>query len=401
MRIRTLEVQNYRSIKALSLSFLDPFGQVRPLTVIAGPNGSGKTSLLSAIVQALRGVTGYRTNDVPEPTPLDIHNPSPAESGWRRIPSPRIKVRIDIEFDPSESETIKELCTRLGLQLPPLPDRRVEIEWLYPPTLNDDGSPKPWWYLESTTPKGPGVLNWLKALSIAIRARRQRLIPIEWLLKIGGIYIFPQDRALRMRVLGISEQGFLPLEEHAYQPAASGNMSAREDEHPEEPARKPDIPVVSILRYLTEQARLRETKPTTDLIWENRVIDAFSKICRPKTYVGFRVHDELYPQGAPCFKDANGVIYPLEYAASGEQVIIEYCARLNYQQPRNNHIILIDEPEAHLHPAWVRLLYFALPKIGEGNQYIVATHSPELRERAAVDKCLFDLGDLQAPATSS
>ena len=55
---------------------------------------------------------------------------------------------------------------------------------------------------------------------------------------------------------------------------------------------------------------------------------------------------------------------------------------------------MIDEPEIHLHPAWVRQLYLALPQIGERNQFVLTTHSAELRTRAGADNALVDLGEL-------
>jgi recombinational DNA repair ATPase RecF len=54
MKLRSLNIERFRAIEAMNLSFEDPFGEVRPLTVIAGPNGIGKTSVLYAVVQTLR-----------------------------------------------------------------------------------------------------------------------------------------------------------------------------------------------------------------------------------------------------------------------------------------------------------------------------------------------------------
>jgi predicted ATP-dependent endonuclease of OLD family len=78
-------------------------------------------------------------------------------------------------------------------------------------------------------------------------------------------------------------------------------------------------------------------------------------------------------------------------ASSGEQVIIEYLTRLTYPDPLNRSLILIDEPEVHLHPAWIRSLYLAFPKMGSDNQFLATTHSPELRALAAEDGALFQL----------
>ena len=115
-------------------------------------------------------------------------------------------------------------------------------------------------------------------------------------------------------------------------------------------------------------------------------------MCSPKRYLGYLYREEN-PKGAPILED-GGLPYPNSHAASGEQVILEYATRMNYPTPLDRSIILIDEPEIHLHPSWIRQLYLALPKMGDDNQYLLTTHSAELRQRAAADNALIDLGDL-------
>jgi predicted ATP-dependent endonuclease of OLD family len=119
----------------------------------------------------------------------------------------------------------------------------------------------------------------------------------------------------------------------------------------------------------------------------------FHGICAPKEYLGFG-YTPNDPLGAPYFRE-NGSRYPLGLASSGEQVILEYITRLTFPQVLNHGIILIDEPEIHLHPGWIRQLYQALPQMGVDNQFILATHSADLRALAAEDGVLIDLGDIQ------
>jgi predicted ATP-binding protein involved in virulence len=44
----------------------------------------------------------------------------------------------------------------------------------------------------------------------------------------------------------------------------------------------------------------------------------------------------------------------------------------------HNSMILIDEPEISLHPAWQQKIMQIYSKIGRNNQFIVATHSPQI-----------------------
>ena len=63
MKIRELQIENFRSFRGRHrLSFEDPLtGQVRPLTVIVGSNGCGKTTALEVMVDAIayRSALGF------------------------------------------------------------------------------------------------------------------------------------------------------------------------------------------------------------------------------------------------------------------------------------------------------------------------------------------------------
>ncbi len=176
-------------------------------------------------------------------------------------------------------------------------------------------------------------------------------------------------------------QGEIPDEDH------DGNK----EDYP--PQRKGgDAPVWGVLEWLGSYSQNRPEPLPDEDNWEKRIKDQFRRICAPKEYLGF-MYEKDDPFGAPYFKDGTSV-YPLNVAASGEQVIIEYITRLAYPTPMNHSLILIDEPEVHLHPAWIRQLYRALPEIGRNNQYVLTTHSQELRAMAAEDGCLKDLGNI-------
>ena len=53
MKIKRLELSDFRGIKSLSLELCDPGGNPLDLAVVAGPNGCGKTSVLEACLIAL------------------------------------------------------------------------------------------------------------------------------------------------------------------------------------------------------------------------------------------------------------------------------------------------------------------------------------------------------------
>src|SRR5207249_9811084 len=122
MKLRKVRIENFRAIKGPEIVCADAIGAIRPVTVLAGPNGSGKTSVLFAIVQALRGVMGYRTSDVPEPDELDIH--IPLSVGGLSPTPPSIAVTLDIEFGEEERPAIRKVMAETNPEerLPNIPN---------------------------------------------------------------------------------------------------------------------------------------------------------------------------------------------------------------------------------------------------------------------------------------
>ena len=176
------------------------------------------------------------------------------------------------------------------------------------------------------------------------------------------MWFFPQDRNLRTRVLGddFNTSSGETVQAEGIAPDTEGDL--------EKPVPR-ERTVSEILHYLSDFAKNRQVPLPDERNWEKRIQDLFHRVCSPKKYIGYLYREEN-PLGAPILQDGDHA-YPLSHAASGEQVILEYITRLTYPSPLNKSIILIDEPEIHLHPSWIRQLYLALPRIGDGNQYIL------------------------------
>ena len=79
--------------------------------------------------------------------------------------------------------------------------------------------------------------------------------------------------------------------------------------------------------------------------------------------------------------------------SSGEKevfFILSFFIRHNVE----NAIIMIDEPELHLHPELSRLLIRNMKAIKNGNQIWMATHNPEIIDEAGRDKVIYISRDL-------
>lgn len=97
-----------------------------------------------------------------------------------------------------------------------------------------------------------------------------------------------------------------------------------------------------------------------------------------KTDLLTRLHD-LDPQqfNRPIFKNSHGDIVTIDQLSDGEKQLYGRVVSLMILNPKDS-IILIDEPEIALHPAWQQMIMRIYASIGENNQFIVATHSPHI-----------------------
>jgi predicted ATP-dependent endonuclease of OLD family len=59
MKIAKAVIENFRHIERLELDFIDSLGRVRDVSVIVGPNTSGKTTVLDALAAGLGYVTEF------------------------------------------------------------------------------------------------------------------------------------------------------------------------------------------------------------------------------------------------------------------------------------------------------------------------------------------------------
>jgi len=79
----------------------------------------------------------------------------------------------------------------------------------------------------------------------------------------------------------------------------------------------------------------------------------------------------------PIFQNSAGKTFDINRLSSGEKQVFVRALALKMLNA-NNSIILIDEPEISMHPAWQQRIMKVYEKIGQNNQVIAATHSPHV-----------------------
>ena len=88
-------------------------------------------------------------------------------------------------------------------------------------------------------------------------------------------------------------------------------------------------------------------------------------------------------------KNEDGSIVDLDQLSSGEREVIAFftylCTKAN-----NNSILIIDEPELHLHSKWQSIILYAIHQLFPNSQLFLATHSKEIHQSSSESE-LFEL----------
>lgn len=100
--------------------------------------------------------------------------------------------------------------------------------------------------------------------------------------------------------------------------------------------------------------------------------ELFSKLLYPKVMEPIEI-------GSPTiqYHDVDGNLRNFDELSSGEQAVIVLAFDILLQKPSDS-VVLIDEPELHLHPELSFRLLKVLSSIGERNQFFLFTHSTDI-----------------------
>jgi predicted ATP-binding protein involved in virulence len=88
-------------------------------------------------------------------------------------------------------------------------------------------------------------------------------------------------------------------------------------------------------------------------------------------------------------KNEDGTIVDLDQLSSGEREVIAFFTYL-CTKATNNSILIIDEPELHLHSKWQSIILYAIHQLFPNSQLFLATHSKEIHQSSSESE-LFEL----------
>ena len=326
MQIARLRLQNFKGIEDLELSFLkEGTDEPRPVTLLLGDNGAGKTTVLQAIAFVLSQATGKLE--------------SSEAFQWPGFLQERIstlgttEVEIDIRFTTDEIAAILQVI-RLAWR-----DERGISLAAAPPlqsTLRYQAGRLSW--------RAPGITDDLQGLVFQSHPNHNWLLQNqpqyrELSSRIGDVFWFDQNR----NVLSLQE-----LREEMITLWAAHHSVRRS----------------SVPDYLGEiERRFAELFPGTRFIG-----------VEPKKGAREFKSEDMY-----FLLERGGRVYDIAEMSSGEQAIFPLLYSF-VLQGISRSVVLIDELELHLHPPQQQSLMAALRRIGPDCQFIVTSHSPYLEQ---------------------
>jgi hypothetical protein len=121
--------------------------------------------------------------------------------------------------------------------------------------------------------------------------------------------------------------------------------------------------------------------------------ETFARLLAPKSLV------DPSPRTNSLQYFEDGTSFDISSLSSGEREVLNIAFDFQLRSP-HDCIVFFDEPELHLHPELSYRLLQALQEIGENNQFIFATHSPDIIS-ASLDRSVIFLSPPQVEADNS
>lgn len=355
MHIREINIKKFRHLENLIIGPLNMPKNISDLVVLAGPNGSGKSSVLELISYALSNSWSLQYK-----LPRALSNNS---------------FEVCIELSQSEIDLIES-----HLKLVDQKDIEMGIITEYP--FISQLRIKPFYYrafnfTEGEYNRSPKEFNQIHAyVTAALRNRYKRS---------SGIFL-KADRAYPTKAFErnkIFEFNKMLSQDHLWSTAYETS----------------EIQYGDMFDFLVQQKfhfhrRLGEYH---DALQKNKLGDRIlpSDPLKPyddllkKVFPGYSFAEKNEEVPSNLFISIpSGDIISFNDLSSGEKEIfflLSFFIRHNVE----NSVVVIDEPELHLHPELSRILIRTMQQLKMGNQIWLATHNPEIIDEAGRDKTIY------------
>lgn len=338
MQIKSITLKNYKRFREpKTFSFTDSTGAINEKTLIVGNNGTGKSSVLQAIVCLIASAV----RDKFTPDKLDWPG-----FEYRQIPNGNLPLSIEAEivFTKEELSTIQSYAKRLsdiGFSIKTQPGNFEKV------TLALDYDRKKVFAKENAS-----AFQQMHGYQFAKQLAKHTPNKSSLFERVGNIYWYNEQRnAFNLSFMLDDEKQQLDFIRRFLASAYAYHLDVTRSENPR-PIREGEFDFYAKLESL------------------------FRKVFPDRRFEGVAPRFDIYERAhAPDFflhDGKNG--YELASMSAGERAVFPILmdfARWNI----NHSIIIIDEIELHLHPPLQQALIRVLTQLGENNQFIFTSHS--------------------------
>ncbi len=334
MKIKSISLEHFKKfIEKKEFSFCNSDGEVNDITLIVGNNGTGKSSVLQAIVAMIAPLTrdSFKASDI---------NWSGFEYRFLQTGRMPLQIKATVEFSDLEiHETIslaKKLISKGEKLLMPGGSNEISLSFDYAKETANAKIAKSYFQFSG--------YQYAKKLT-AYEPDKSKLFE-----NVGNIYWYTEQRT------------------------SNSNNNLFDNE---------DLQINSIRNFLSsaynfhlaiEQGKI--TLQSGQFDYYDSLAKLYQTVFPERKFLGSVPRFDLLEKSeAPDFFLHDGKNeYELSEMSAGERAIFPILmdfARYNI----NNSIIIIDEIELHLHAPLQQALIRALPKLGKNNQFILTSHS--------------------------
>lgn len=354
MKLESLTLANFRGFDQIDLQFESD------VTVIAGVNGVGKSSILSAIVKAMSRALPQFTPSAEKNIGLsntDVKASKDSLALSVKLVSPKASVFVDLTRSSGITTAQAEVLTK----------RRDELRFSMRETKNDSAEEQ--------------------EIQDEIYQIERRLAPVEdkpnvRILSTGSdngqdefIASLKTERAQPIAVFYsttrlLSRLPLRLLKTKAVEIATAYDKALEQAE-------------VSLYDFANWYRVLTEGNNPKRAALMFKQLEAAIKVFLPDVS-GLNLHSESPPRFSV---QKNGATFYLEQLSDGERgllaLVFDLTRRLSIANPDSKNpiaegiaLVLIDEIELHLHPKWQRDILERLKTVFPNCQFVITTHSP-------------------------
>lgn len=345
MYIKKIEIREYRHLKDITLGPFRPPTEISDLIVLAGPNGGGKTSILELVSLALSNTWSltYSIN--------------------RTAPSSSFEVTLGLipgEVALLESHMSDELSDKDKEAHAYLTRTRE-----YCRSFNFAGG---------EYDKDPPLHNWIHNLvQQTLRGTMSR--PMGFYLGADRSY---QKKDFQNKLLFNYSQ--YSTSQHAWSFAFQSPSAQYEDMY--------NYLIIWRYHFTRRLGQYLLDLEAGSASESDRPVDEYGAILS-RVFPGYRFVESEGDSPADLYVQLpSGTKIPFSELSSGEKEVF-FLLSFYQRHDVNEAVIIIDEPELHLHPSLARVLLKTMQELKPFNQVWLATQSSEVIDHAGRDKVFF------------